>query len=62
MSDESMSAIQFFTIPKGYLLHYYYIFRNTDPLRTEMNNVACSRLVTILHLDIKKGKEATKTS
>ena len=27
-----------------------------------MENVACSRLGTMLHLDIKKGKEATKTS
>ena len=29
---------------------------------TEMKNVACSRLGTMLHLEIQKGKEATKTS
>ena len=27
-----------------------------------MNNVACSRLGTMLHLEIKKGDEAMKTS
>ena len=27
-----------------------------------MKNVACSRLDTVLHLDIQKGKEAMKTS
>ena len=27
-----------------------------------MNNVACSRLGTMLHLEIQKGKEAMKTS
>ena len=28
---------------------------------TEMNNVACSRLGNMLHLDIQKGKEDTNT-
>ena len=27
-----------------------------------MNNVACSRLGTVLHLDIQKGKDATNMS
>ena len=27
-----------------------------------MKNVACSRLGTMLHLEIQKGKEAIKTS
>ena len=27
-----------------------------------MNNVTCSRLGTMLHLDIQKGEEAMKTS
>ena len=57
-----MSAIRFSTTPKGDLLHYSYIFRETDPLGTEMKNVACSRLGTMLHLEIQKGKEATKKS
>ena len=28
---------------------------------TEINNMVCSRLGTMLHLDIQKGKEAMKT-
>ena len=55
-ADESMSAIQFCTTTKVYLPHYYYIFRNPYPLGTETKNVACSRLRTMLHLDIQKGK------
>ena len=31
---ESMSAIQFFTTPKGDLTHYSYIFWNPEPLGT----------------------------
>ena len=57
-----MSAIQFRTTPKGDLLHYSYIFRNLEPLGTEMKNVACSMLGRMLHLDIQKGKEAMKKS
>ena len=60
--DESMSAIRFRTTPKGDLPHYSYIFRNLDPLRTKMKNVVCSRLGTMLRLDIQKGKEAMKKS
>ena len=59
-ADELMSAIQFFTTPKGYLLHYSYIFRKPDLLGTEMKNVDCSRLGTMLHLGIQKGEEAIK--
>ena len=55
-----MSAIQFRTTPIGDLLHYSHIFRKPEPLGTEMKNVACSRLGTMLHLDIQKGKEAMK--
>ena len=36
--------------------------RKLEPLGTEMKNVACSRLGTMLRLDIQKGKEAMKTS
>ena len=39
-ADELMSAIWFLTTPKGYLLHSYYIFRNLEPLGTEVKNVA----------------------
>ena len=62
MADESMSAIRFCTTPKGDLPHYSYIFRNPEPLGTEMKNVACSRLGKMLHLEIQKGKDAMKTS
>ena len=43
-------------------MHYSYIFRNPDPLGMNMKNVDCYRLLTILHLETKKGKEAMKTS
>ena len=61
-ADESMSAMQFRTTPKGYLPHYSYIFRKLKPLGAHMNNVVCSRLGAMLHLDIQKGKEAMKRS
>ena len=56
-----MSAIQFYTTPKVYLPLYSYIFRKKDALGTEIKNVACYRLGTMLHLDIQKGEEAMKT-
>ena len=62
MAEESMSDIQIRTTPKGYLPHDYYIFRKTEPLGTEMKNVACLSLGTMLHLDIQERKEAIKTS
>ena len=57
-----MSAIRFRTTPKGDLPHYSYIFRKPEPLKTEIKNMACSRLGTMLHLEIQKGKEAMKKS
>ena len=33
-----------------------------EPSDTDIKNMACSRLGTILYLDIQKGKEATKIS
>ena len=57
-----MSAIQFHTTHKGDLLHSYYFFRNPEPLGTEMKNVACSRLGTMLNLEIQKGKGVMKMS
>ena len=62
MADESKSAIVFCTTPKGYLLHYSYIFWNPEPFDTDMKNVACSRLGLMLHLEIQKGEEDIKTS
>ena len=49
-ADESMSAIRFFTTPKGYLPHYSFILRKLDTLGTEMKNVVCLRLGTMLNL------------
>ena len=62
MADESMRAIQFPTTLKGDLLDQYYIFRKPEPFGIEMENVACSRLGNMLHLEIQKGKEAMNTS
>ena len=61
-ADESMSDIRFRTTPKGDSPHYLYIFMRPEPLGTKMKNVACSRLGTMLHLEIQKGKEAMKKS
>ena len=57
-----MSDIHFFTTPNSYLPHYSYIFRNMDPLGTDIRNVACSMLGTMFYLEIQKWKEVTKTS
>ena len=55
-----MSPMKFHTASKGYLPHYSYIFRKLDPLGTKMKTMACSRLGTMLHLEIQNGKEAMK--
>ena len=51
-----------FSTPEVDLPHYSNIFRKPEPLGIEMKNVSCSRLGTMLHLDIQKGKEDMKTS
>ena len=38
------------------------MFRKPEPLGADTKNEACFWLGTMLHLDIQKGKEATKTS
>ena len=57
-----MISILFWTTPKGDLPQYSYIFRKTEPLGTNIKNVECYRLGTMLYLYIKKGKEYTKTA
>ena len=42
--------------------HHLFIFRKPDPLGTELNNSACSRLETMFYLRIKKGKVDMKLS
>ena len=61
-ADESMSAIKFCTTPKGDLPQYSYFCRSPDPLGPEMNNLSCSRLETMLHLNIQKGEKDVKIS
>ena len=61
-ADESMSAMRFFTNPKGCLPHYSCFFMNTETLRKYINNMVCLRLGTVLHLEIQKGEEVMKTS
>ena len=54
--------VPYYLIPalKSDLPHYSYIYRNPEPLGMEIKNLACSRLGTMLYLDIQKGREATK--
>ena len=40
MADESTSAMRFRTTPKGYLLHYSFIFRKPELLGIEIKIVA----------------------
>ena len=60
--DELTSAIRFRTTPKCDLPHYLFIFRNPELLGIELKNVVCSRLGTMLYLEIKRGEEAINTS
>ena len=56
-----MGSMWFHATPKGDLPQYSYIFKKTEPLGMEMNNMDCSRLGTMLLLEIQKGEEAMKT-
>ena len=56
-----MSAMQFRITPQGDLPHYSCIFRKPEPLGEDMKNVACSRVGSMLHLEIQTGTEAVKT-
>ena len=47
---------------KGDLPHYAFVFGNLEPLGTELNNAACSRLGTMLYLEIQNRKEVMKAS
>ena len=61
-ADESMSAIRFWTTPKGDLPHYWFILSKLKPLETELKNAVCDRLGVMLYLDIQKGEEFMKAS
>ena len=62
LANDSMSAIRFLTTPKANLPHYLYIFWKLEPLEIDINNVACYRLGTMLHLETQRGKKAMKKS
>ena len=57
-----MIAILFRNTPKGDLPHYTYIFTKPEPLGSEIKNVDCYMLGTMLYLEIQKGQEAMKAS
>ena len=56
-----MSSICFWDTPKAHLSHYLFIFSNMEPLGAELKNPVCSRLGTMLYLDIQKGNYAMKS-
>ena len=62
VGDESMSVIQFCTTSKGDLPYLYYVFRKTEPLGAEFMMVACYVKVSLVFLDIQRGKEEMKSS
>ena len=53
-ADELMISIYVFTTPKVYLPHYFFIFLKQDPFGEELNNFICSRLGTLLYIEIQK--------
>ena len=58
MLDKSIISIRFWATPKGELPHYLYMFRNMELLRPYIKNVVCSRLGSMLYLEIQKLNEA----
>ena len=54
--------MHFRATPKYDLPQYSFISNNTEPLGTQLQNVACYRLVTMLYLEIQKSKDTTKIS
>ena len=55
-----MSDIRFHIAPKCDLLEYYHIFSKQQPLGTDIKNVTCYSLETVLYLDIQKERKAMK--
>ena len=58
--DDSMSVIPFFTMSKGKLPHLSYIFRNPEPLGTELNIFDFSVTGALIFLEIQWDKEGVK--
>ena len=61
IADSLISDILFWTTMKGDIPHYLFILRNPDKFGTNLKNSVCSRLETMLQLEIQKGEEAMKT-
>ena len=57
VGDESMSAILYQKMAKGYLPHLSYIFWKPDPLGKEFNKVACAVTGPLLFIEVQRGKE-----
>ena len=55
-----MTTIRFLTTPKYDLTHYPFITQNPYQSVTELNIYVCSRLGTMLYLEIQKGKDMKK--
>ena len=58
IEGESMHAILFCNTPKYGLQNYVYMLRNMEPFGTDLNNLVCSRLGTMLYLGMQNRKEA----
>ena len=52
-----MNNIRLWTTPKGDITYYLIIFNKTEPLGIESKNMECSRLGTMLYLEIQKGNK-----
>ena len=59
-ADKLVSSIRFWNTHKGDLPHYLFMFWKLDTLGKELINTVCSRLLTMLNLDIQKWKDAMK--
>ena len=56
-----MSAISFRTTSKGGIPYHSFIFMKSYTLGVELKNAECSRLGTMLYLEMQRWKEAMKT-
>ena len=57
VGDDSMSAVLFFTAPKGNLYHLSYISCKPEPLGTKFNTVAYSVTESLILIKIQMRKE-----
>ena len=55
-----METVQLWSIPRGELTHYSFIFRNPEPSETEFRNMSIYNLGSTLYLHTKKGNDKMK--